>query len=54
MAQIGNWKIKGCLGNGGNATVFKVCNDTGEYFALKRLDSKEPEKIDRFKSTTVP
>ena len=52
MAQIGNWKIKGCLGNGGNATVFKVCNDTGEYFALKRLDSKEPEKIDRFKRET--
>lgn len=23
MAQIGNWKIKGCLGNGGNATVLK-------------------------------
>ena len=52
MAKIGNWEIKGCLGNGGNATVFKVCNETGEYFALKRLDNKEPEKIDRFERET--
>jgi len=44
MAQIGNWKIKGCLGNGGNATVFKVCNDTGEYFALKKIRQQRTRK----------
>lgn len=49
MDKYGKWRIVGILGNGGNASVFKVLDENDNCFALKSLDNKESKKIDRFK-----
>ena len=48
MTMIGNWRVLESIGNGGNATVFKVTDNDGNYFALKRLNTVDEEKRARF------
>ena len=48
MTMIGNWRVLESIGNGGNATVFKVTDNDGNYFALKRLNTVNEEKRARF------